>query len=200
MAGRRTYTASLFHQNDDATAQTYLNDAAGAAVYAGKHQYRRQQLQYRRQHFLQQCLCLGTDSHLAQGGDPQIRERGKRFAWEIVASDYAYLSDSQHMPSTVLPGAAVGGAGTVNRLNGTGWYTLDAKGVWRGWQDNDTVVRPASRPGEFCPVQIQFGRLAYGRVGLHRQRRQGAHRHQCRLDAGHLDDRARYQRDHRRPL
>jgi iron complex outermembrane receptor protein len=33
-----------------------------------------------------------------------------------------------------LPGASAGGAGTINRLNGTGWYTLDAKGVWSGWQ------------------------------------------------------------------
>ncbi len=32
------------------------------------------------------------------------------------------------MATTALPGAFTGGAGTVNRLNGTGWYTLDANG------------------------------------------------------------------------
>ena len=41
------------------------------------------------------------------------------------------------MPTAALPGAFASGAGTVNRLNGTGWMTLDANGVWRGWQDHE---------------------------------------------------------------
>jgi iron complex outermembrane receptor protein len=56
------------------------------------------------------------------------------FGWEIVASDYNYLTDNQRVPSAALPGASAGGAGTINRLNGTGWYTLDGKAVWSGWQ------------------------------------------------------------------
>ena len=41
------------------------------------------------------------------------------------------------MATTNLPGAFTGGAGTVNRMNGTGWYTLDANAVWRGLQDHE---------------------------------------------------------------
>ena len=58
------------------------------------------------------------------------------FAWEFVASDYNYLDDDQRVPAIALPTAISGGAGTINRLNGTGWYTLDAKGVWQGWAEH----------------------------------------------------------------
>jgi hypothetical protein len=43
-------------------------------------------------------------------------------------------------PTTALPAAFSGGAGTINRMNGTGWYTLDANGVWRGWRDLALLV------------------------------------------------------------
>jgi iron complex outermembrane receptor protein len=46
-----------------------------------------------------------------------------------VASGYSYLDDEQRVPSVALPSANGGGAGTLNRLDGTGWYTLDAKAV-----------------------------------------------------------------------
>jgi len=38
------------------------------------------------------------------------------------------------VPGVALPGAMAGGTGTINRLNGTGWYTLDFKGIWKGWE------------------------------------------------------------------
>lgn len=130
-----SYLASLFHQNDDATATTYLHDAGGNPVYGGSVNlagysysipastfsntiYNYQQTQ------LAQALTLKS----APDGD---------FAWELVASDYDYLNDKQRTPTAALPGAFTGGAGTVNRMNGTGWYTLDADGVWRGWSGHE---------------------------------------------------------------
>ena len=59
------------------------------------------------------------------------------FAWELLASDYIYLNDKQRTPVTALPAALGGAAGTSNRMNGTGWYTLDANGMWRGWSDHE---------------------------------------------------------------
>ncbi|MEJ0042535.1 MAG: TonB-dependent receptor [Rhizomicrobium sp.] len=53
-----------------------------------------------------------------------------------MASDYAYLDDDQRVPGTALPAARAGGAGTITRLDGTGWYTLDAKGMWQGRPGN----------------------------------------------------------------
>ena len=80
-------------------------------------------------------------THLAQAVTLKSATDGKSgsdgdFGWEFVASDYNYLTDNQRVPSTAFPAAAAGGAGTINRLNGTGWYTLDAKGVWTGWTDH----------------------------------------------------------------
>ena len=131
-----TYTASVFHQIDNATAQTYLTDPGGAPFYAGSATggYNINGYNYNiaassfsgtvydwNQTDLAQALTLksGTDGDLA---------------WEAVASDYNYLNDKQRVPTTALPGATTGGAGTLNRLNGTGWYTLDGKGVWSGWK------------------------------------------------------------------
>ena len=129
-----TYTASIFHQIDDATAQTYLNDPNGNPVYSGNSNINGYNYNIAASSFsgtvydwnqtdLAQALTLksGTDGDLA---------------WEAVASDYNYLDDNQRVPTTVLPGATSGGAGTLNRLNGTGWYTLDGKGVWRGWANH----------------------------------------------------------------
>lgn len=130
-----SYLASLFHQNDDAGAKTYLHDASGNPVYTGNVNlagfsytipastfsntiYNYQQTQ------LAQAVTLKS----APDGD---------FAWELIASDYDYLNDKQRTPTAALPGAFTGGAGTVNRMNGTGWYTLDANGVWRGWSDHE---------------------------------------------------------------
>ncbi len=59
------------------------------------------------------------------------------FVWELLASEYNYLNDKQRVPTAALPAAFTGGAGQVNRMNGTGWYTLDAEGVWRGWTDHE---------------------------------------------------------------
>ena len=54
-----------------------------------------------------------------------------------MASDYNYLDDNQRVPATSLPAALGGAAGTINRLNGTGWYTLDAKAIWKGWRAHE---------------------------------------------------------------
>ncbi|HJS45006.1 MAG TPA: TonB-dependent receptor [Rhizomicrobium sp.] len=130
-----SYLASLFHQDNDATVRTYLSNAAGTPVYAGNSNiggfnyniaastfsnnvYNSQQSQ----------LAQGITLASALGGD---------FAWELILTRYDYLNDKQRVATAALPGAFSGGAGTINRLNGTGWYTLDASGVWRGWRDHE---------------------------------------------------------------
>jgi iron complex outermembrane receptor protein len=130
-----TYTASIFHQIDDATAQTYLKDPSGNPVYSGNSNINGYNYNIAASSFsgtvydwnqtdLAQALTLksGTDGDLA---------------WEAVASDYNYLDDNQRVPTTALPGATTGGAGTLNRLNGTGWYTADVKGIWSGWDTHN---------------------------------------------------------------
>lgn len=59
----------------------------------------------------------------------------RRFNWQITGTSYDYGRDLQSTPSTAttgatvnrLPAAFAGGAGTVQRQDGTRWVTLDAK-------------------------------------------------------------------------
>jgi iron complex outermembrane receptor protein len=54
---------------------------------------------------------------------------GGRFDWHIVGSAYHYDRDLQSGPSASA--YLAGGAGAVQRQDGTGWVTLDAKAAWR---------------------------------------------------------------------
>ena len=47
------------------------------------------------------------------------------FFWSVVGSLYDYAKDDQRIPSTALPAAKDGGAGSIVRMGGTGWRTLD---------------------------------------------------------------------------
>ncbi|HEX4177173.1 MAG TPA: TonB-dependent receptor, partial [Rhizomicrobium sp.] len=130
-----SYVASLFHQNDDATAKTYLHDAAGNPVYTGNVNLAGYNYNIAASTF-SNTIYNYQQTQLAQAVTLKSSADGD-FAWELIASDYAYLNDKQRTPTAALPVAFTGGAGTVNRMNGTGWYTLDADGVWRGWSDHE---------------------------------------------------------------
>ena len=130
-----SYLASLFHQDDDAGVRTYLRDASGNPVYAGNSNLGGFNYNIPANTFSNN-VYNWQQSQLAQGLSLTSNKDGD-FAWEIILSDYAYLNDKQRVPTAALPGAFHGGAGTINRMNGTGWYTLDANGVWRGWQDHE---------------------------------------------------------------
>jgi iron complex outermembrane receptor protein len=129
------YVASLFHMDDDAGVRTYLRDGSGNPVYAGNSNIGGYNYNIAANTFSNQVYNY-QQTQLAQGlslkSTPDVD-----FAWELLASDYAYLNDKQRVPTAALPAAFIGGAGTINRMNGTGWYTLDANGVWRGWTDHE---------------------------------------------------------------
>ena len=46
-------------------------------------------------------------------------------AWRAIASLYDYDKDVQRIPTIALPAARSGGAGSILRMDGTGWRTLD---------------------------------------------------------------------------
>ncbi|HKQ44905.1 MAG TPA: TonB-dependent receptor [Rhizomicrobium sp.] len=132
---RLTYTASLFHQDNDSAGESYLRNGAGAAVYAGNSNIGGYNYNIAASAFSNNLYNV-QQTQLAQGLSLASAREGN-FAWEIIFSDYAYLGDKQRTPATALPAALGGAAGTVNRMNGTGWYTLDANAVWRGIADHE---------------------------------------------------------------
>jgi iron complex outermembrane receptor protein len=125
---RATYVGSLFLNRTDSTVETYLRDSVtGAPVYAGTlnidgraytvaasafsaNLYRTDQ-----RHWSHSLSLAGS------GG----------FDWQVIGTLYDFAKDEQRIATTGLPAARIGGAGTITRLNGSGWQTLDAKGTFR---------------------------------------------------------------------
>jgi iron complex outermembrane receptor protein len=68
-----------------------------------------------------------------------VHGRGARFDWHLVGTLYRYGHDVQRTAGTALPDGFAGGAGTVQRQDGTGWATLDAKAAWRAPGDAHVV-------------------------------------------------------------
>ncbi len=123
------YTIGFFQNDDRATAQTYLRDAAGNLMYSGSlniggynysvpasafsnNVYRTEE-----QHWMHS-LALRSDT------------RGT-WDWEAVASLYRYGTETTRTPTAALPAALAGGAGTLSSMDGTGWRAVDLKGIWR---------------------------------------------------------------------
>jgi iron complex outermembrane receptor protein len=127
-AWRVDYTANLFHQDDDATAQSYLKDQAGNPVYAGPVTIDGAGYSIPASAFSANVYHWGQ-TQLAQGLSLKSDDDGA-WRWEFIASRFDTLKDAQRLPSLALPAATAGGAGNITRMNGTGWQTFDAKGVW----------------------------------------------------------------------
>jgi len=129
-----SYLASLFHQDDDAGVDTWLRDPSGAVVYAGNSNINGYNYNIAASTFSNNVYNT-QQSQLAQGLTLKSAADGA-WQWEVIATRYDYLNDKQRVPTATLPGAFAGGAGTINRLNGTGWYTLDANAAWNGITDH----------------------------------------------------------------
>lgn len=130
-----SYLASLFRQDDDSEVDSWLRKAAGTTVYSGNSNINGYNYNIAASTFSNQVYNT-QQSQLAQGVTLASAPDGE-FAWELIATRYDYLNDKQRVPTAALPGGFTAGAGTVNRMNGTGWYTLDANASWRGFESHD---------------------------------------------------------------
>jgi iron complex outermembrane receptor protein len=134
-----TYVLGLWRDDSRGTVQSYLSDASGAAAYTGAFSgnvYSRDAVHW---------------SHAAT-----LHGRGTRFDWHVVGTLYRYGHDIQRTLSANLPAGFGGGAGNVQRQDGTGWATLDAKGAWRAPGDAHVV----SFGAHFDRYRIEANRYA----------------------------------------
>lgn len=53
------------------------------------------------------------------------------FDFDLSASSYNYLRDTQLSPFTVAAGVGYSQNGKIGRMDGTNWQNADAKGIWR---------------------------------------------------------------------
>jgi iron complex outermembrane receptor protein len=123
------YAFGLFANDDDATVNSYLRNASGASVYAGTLNIAGRAYAVPAASFSNGVYHLG-ETELAQGLSLGSHTRGV-FDFDLTATAFDYLKSRQRTPTTALPGAFAGGAGTYAKLDGTRWRTLDADGTWR---------------------------------------------------------------------
>lgn len=127
---RATYTLGWWQNSADTAVKSYLRNAAGAAVYSGNVNIDGRQYSINATEFNPS----RTDQeHWLHGLALKSNTRGE-WDWEAVASLYDYGRDITRAPTTALPTAEGGGAGRITDMSGTGWKTLDLRGIWRSGQ------------------------------------------------------------------
>lgn len=122
------YLVGFFGNRTEAHVESYLRNAAGGAVYSGPLNVDGFAYSIAPSAFANGAYKL-DERHWMQAlslrGEPSAA-----LSWEVVATLYDYGRDVQRTPSTAMPGALAGGAGTILDLGGTGWRTLDAHVAW----------------------------------------------------------------------
>ena len=141
------YMLAVWRDDTASTVQTYLTNADGAASYRTAANgtttgFNSGLYQRDAEHFSQALSLNGT---------------GPKLDWQVIGTLYRYGRDwqagpspdttSATMPATGfistrndLPGAIGGGAGTIQKQDGTGWHTLDAKASLRLGPDDQHQI------------------------------------------------------------
>ena len=115
---RLAYRGGLFLNDTESEARTYLSgnryagtfNLGGYTVTVPASAFSNQVYTFEERHWMHGLTAEGT----AAGLD-----------WRAVASLYRFDKSEQRIPAGPLPAAAAGGAGSIVRLDGTGWHTLD---------------------------------------------------------------------------
>ncbi len=112
-----TYTFGFWSNTTNAAVQSYLVTPTGVPTFGNVSTFAQNRYTLDEQH-MANALSLKTDTH----GD---------FDWEIVASNYYFLTDAQRNPYGVTPGYGFTSFGKVLRYDGTNWTNVDLRGIWR---------------------------------------------------------------------
>jgi iron complex outermembrane recepter protein len=123
------YTLGRFGNDTDSHAESYLRDGVGAPVYAGNLNIGGFAYSIAPSAFSNTLYAL-DEIHWMNSLSASL-DGGERYDVRLVLSDYRFARDEQRTPSTPLPVAEAGGAGSLVRLDGTGWRTADLQGRWR---------------------------------------------------------------------
>lgn len=107
-----TYVGGLFLNDTDSAAESYISNAGGTTYTSP---FSSGVYHYDERHWSHSLSASGTSG---------------RFDWQVIGTLYDFDHDVQRIPTGTLPAAQTGGPGTITRLDGTGWKTLDAKGAW----------------------------------------------------------------------
>jgi iron complex outermembrane recepter protein len=113
-----TYRGGLFLNDTEAKARTYLS----GGLFAGSLNIGGRTVNVPASAFGNN-VYLQDERHWMHGLTAEGEAAGLN--WRAVASLYDFDKHEQRLPSGALPAAATGGPGSIVRLDGTGWRTLD---------------------------------------------------------------------------
>ena len=125
---RATYTLGLWQATSDTRVDSYLRDAAGNTFYNGT-------VSLDGNKYTVAGLSPGhsESEHLMQGLSLRSDTRGS-WDWEALFSRYDYTRDISRTAYNSGTHSGLDGtltAGQLTDMQGTGWNTLDLRGVWR---------------------------------------------------------------------
>ena len=128
---RAAYTIGQFQNDAKSKVDTYLRNAAGNPVYSGNLNIGGYNYNIGAGSFSSTSGFYNlAQEHTAQSVSLKSNMQ-RNWDWEAVVSSVRFVQDTYRIPGTALPAAEGGGRGTIQTLNGTGWSTLDLKGIWR---------------------------------------------------------------------
>lgn len=116
------WQTGLFLNDTDAHADTYLRSGSGAPVYSGAVNIGGRAVAIPASAFSNQVYRF-TERHWMNSAT--VEQTTDAYFWSVIGSIYRYGKDDQRIPSTALPTARDGGPGSIVRMGGTGWRTLD---------------------------------------------------------------------------
>jgi len=126
-----SYTLGMWQNNAHANVQSYLRDAAGNLVQSGLVNIGGRQYNLSPTN---SPVFAGsqTDQTTWSHGINLRSNTGGKFDWELVGSLIDLGKDTVRAP-TVDPTLAFAGnaPGRITSMTGSGWHTVDAKGIWR---------------------------------------------------------------------
>jgi len=114
---RGTYTLGYWSNDGQSNVQTYLNNAFGAPTFGGVAGFANSYYTI-------------TERHLANAVSLKTNTRGP-FDWDMSASFYNMLQDTQRNPYGVIGATGFTTYGKIANLGGTNWENIDLKGIWR---------------------------------------------------------------------
>jgi iron complex outermembrane receptor protein len=124
---RVTWRGGLFLNDTESEAETYLA-GPGGGVFAGPVNIEGRAVAIPASAFSNN-VYLQDERHWMQA--LSIDGEAGAFEWRLVGSLYRFDEHVQRIAGGALPAAASGGPGSIVRLDGTGWRTLDATAKWR---------------------------------------------------------------------
>lgn len=128
------WRTGLFLNDTKSHADTYIANASGVPVYSGTVNIDGRAISIPASAFSNQVYRL-KQRHWMHAAT--LAQSGENYSFALVASLFDFAKDDQRIPSVALPAASAGGAGSIVRLGGTGWKTLDLNGSTEALTNHD---------------------------------------------------------------